>query len=292
MRGEGENILIYAQSNRPKYDLLTILLALLLGVTVAGPTAAATEFSVAGVGVEAVPAAYVGTCPGVITFKAKMQANAAGRVKYTWIRSDGATGPVEYIDFVEPGVLHVETTWTLGDVSILPRYEGWEQIKILSPAEMVSNKATFTLKCKRSKKNQSDNNIQPTAWAGKGDFAQARALRPGRRPRPSWCGTAPAGTGDDADFSDSILLSSDQTLVAGSLCSRWTSGIWPSGCFSHDMQNSSMQSATALRPQRRRRAIMRWHSYQPLRGRARLKRDGSTGILPVGPAGFQPAEDL
>ena len=172
--------MIYAQSNRPKYDLLTILLALLLGVIVAGPTAAATEFSVAGVGVEAVPTAYVGKCPGVITFKAKMQANAAGRVKYTWIRSDGATGPVEYIDFVEAGVLHVETTWTLGDASVLPRYEGWEQIKILSPAEMVSNKATFTLKCKGTKKNQSDNNIQPTAWTGKEDFAQAGALRPGR----------------------------------------------------------------------------------------------------------------
>jgi len=180
MCGEGENIMTYAQSNRPKCDLLTILLALLLGVTVVGPTAAATEFSVAGVGVEAVPATYFGTCPGVITFKAKIQANAAGRVKYTWIRSDGATGPVEYIDFVEAGVLHVETTWTLGDASVLPRYEGWEQIKILSPAEMVSNKATFTLKCKRSNKNQSDNNIQPTAWAGKGDFAQARALRPER----------------------------------------------------------------------------------------------------------------
>ena len=202
MRGEGENILIYAQSNRPKYDLLTILLALLLGVIVAGPTAAATEFSVAGVGVEAVPTAYVGKCPGVITFKAKMQANAAGRVKYTWIRSDGATGPVEFIDFVEAGVLHVETTWTLGDASVLPRYEGWEQIKILSPAEMVSNKATFTLKCKGTKKNQSDNNIQPTAWTGKGDFALARALRPGR----SYPGLAaflgipvsPLASGDDA----------------------------------------------------------------------------------------------
>ncbi len=37
---------------------------------------------------------------------------------------------------------------------------------------------------------------------------------------------------------------------------------------------------------------MRWHSYQPLVARARRKRVASTGILPVGPAGFQPAEGL
>jgi hypothetical protein len=35
---------------------------------------------------------------------------------------------------------------------------------------------------------------------------------------------------------------------------------------------------------------MRWHSYQSLLARARLNRVRSTGILPVGPAGFQPAE--
>src|SRR4029077_21047783 len=40
------------------------------------------------------------------------------------------------------------------------------------------------------------------------------------------------------------------------------------------MQNSSMQSATAVTPWRRKRAIMRWHSYQPLHGRARLNRNG------------------
>ena len=51
-----------------------------------------------------------------------------------------------------------------------------------------------------------------------------------------------------------------------------------------------MQSERATRPRRTKEAIMRWHSYQSLVARARLNRVRSTGILPVGPAGFQPAE--
>jgi len=37
---------------------------------------------------------------------------------------------------------------------------------------------------------------------------------------------------------------------------------------------------------------MRRHTYQPVVTRARRNRVRSTGILPVGPAGFQPAEGL
>jgi len=95
---------------------------------------------------------YSGSCPGVIKFNGKIQASGAGRVKYTWLRNDGATGPVEYVDFTEAGVKLVSTTWTLGDASTLPHYDGWEQIKILSPNEMLSNKAGFTLTCTQKNK--------------------------------------------------------------------------------------------------------------------------------------------
>src|SRR5207249_12003935 len=61
------------------------------------------------------------------------------------------------------------------------------------------------------------------------------------------------------------------------------------GCFSQDVENRRMHSAIATTPTRRKEAIMRWHSYQSLLAHARRKRVGSTGILPVGPAGFQPA---
>ena len=109
-------------------------------------------FRVEGAGAEASPINYSGACPGIIKFNGKIQANGAGRVKYTWLRNDGATGPVEYVDFTEAGVKLVSTTWTLGDAATLPRYAGWEQIRILSPNDMLSNKAEFTLTCVKKDK--------------------------------------------------------------------------------------------------------------------------------------------
>lgn len=86
----------------------------------------------------------------MIKFVAKIQANGAGRVKYTWLRNDGATAPIEYVDFAEAGVKYVTTVWTPGDTRVLPIYNGWQQIQILSPNEYFSNKAEFKLTCSQS----------------------------------------------------------------------------------------------------------------------------------------------
>lgn len=117
---------------------------------VGGAAAQAQDLRVEGAGVEADPTNYSGECPGVVKFSAKIQASGKGRVKYTWLRSDGATAPVEYLDFEGPGVKYVTTTWTLGDARALPNYAGWQQVKILSPNEMFSNKGTFKLNCKQN----------------------------------------------------------------------------------------------------------------------------------------------
>ena len=45
---------------------------------------AAQEFRVEGAGIEAAPTSYRGPCPGLIKFQGKIQASAAGRVKYTY----------------------------------------------------------------------------------------------------------------------------------------------------------------------------------------------------------------
>ena len=42
-----------------------------------------------------------------------------------------------------------------------------------------------------------------------------------------------------------------------------------------------MAKKTARMPWRKKEAIMRWHSYQSLVARARRKRVGSTGRMPV-----------
>jgi hypothetical protein len=127
---------------------------------------AQSVFQVEGVGVEASPTEYNGVCPGTIKFNSKIQANGAGRVKYTWLRNDGATAPVEYVDFTEAGIKYVSTTWTLGDAIVLPSYSGWQQIKILSPNEMISNQATFKLTCKQSGGTECNEQSRIVSWAG------------------------------------------------------------------------------------------------------------------------------
>lgn len=81
----------------------------------------------------AMPRDHNGACPAVITFRG--QINVAGaapgpmQLGYTFVRSDNATGPVQYLNINGPGVFNVETTWTLGGPQ-LPRYAGWQQLKV------------------------------------------------------------------------------------------------------------------------------------------------------------------
>ena len=127
--------------------LMTIVSVIGFMAVLAWPVAA-QEFRVEGAGLEAVPTSYHGPCPGLIKLQGKIQASARGRVRYTYSYSDGATGPEGFVDFEGPGVMYVETTWTLGGTS-LTRYEGWAEIRILSPNRYVSNKASFYIGCRR-----------------------------------------------------------------------------------------------------------------------------------------------
>lgn len=141
---------------------------LLVFILIASFTAfAQTSFRVEGAGVEASPTAYSGACPGVIKFTAKIQASGKGRVKYQWLRSDNAIAPVEYLDFTEAGVRYVTTTWTLGDARLLPNYSGWQQLKVLSPNEYISNKAEFKLTCKQQPEPQCSDQSRMISWAQK-----------------------------------------------------------------------------------------------------------------------------
>jgi len=124
-------------------------LFLSLALMIAPARVHALDLHVTDASLEAHPMNYSGPCPGVIKFKGKITADAPGTVKYTFTRSDGATGPVYRLDFVTAGTQEVETVWTLGDSSVLPHYEGWQTIKILAPNELESNTAKFVLDCKQ-----------------------------------------------------------------------------------------------------------------------------------------------
>ncbi len=91
---------------------------------------------------EAIPKSYKGNCPKEFTFKGIIVAKVPMVVKYKILRSDGATAPIQIIDFKYPGEKEVIDKW-----KISASYKGWEQIEILEPVNLKSNKAEFVLEC-------------------------------------------------------------------------------------------------------------------------------------------------
>jgi len=121
------------------------------------PTASATatpaeerEFRVTKVTLDARPDDYVGPCPVTVTFTGTVTVNKAGKVKYTFIRSDGARDTNDLsLDFDGPGTKTVETTWHLGAaVPTFQPFKGFQQLRSLSPNQMDSDRASFVLRCK------------------------------------------------------------------------------------------------------------------------------------------------
>lgn len=92
--------------------------------------------------VGAVPSSYSGYCPKTIVFKGTITASAACTVQYKFIRSDGATKPVQSLAFIAAGSKTVDDSWSLGDT-----FSGWEAIQIISPTHSTSAQASFALTC-------------------------------------------------------------------------------------------------------------------------------------------------
>jgi hypothetical protein len=92
----------------------------------------------------------VGQCPATVKFTGHITTNRPGTVRYTFTRSDGATGPVLTLEFGAAGTQSVGTTWQLGGIGLM-EYRGWQAIKILSPNKMESSSKTgsFYLACSK-----------------------------------------------------------------------------------------------------------------------------------------------
>lgn len=89
-----------------------------------------------------------GPCPLRVVFNGYITMNGPGTVRYTFARSDGATGPIQEMEFRQAGRQAVSIAWTLGDASALPHFEGWQALRILSPNSFESGRATFTIDCR------------------------------------------------------------------------------------------------------------------------------------------------
>ncbi len=138
-----------------------------LAAALAAAAAYAQDYSAS---LAAVPTEYTGACPTTIKFNGAITARRAGRVQYRFVRSDGATAPIQTLDFATPGTKPVGITWTLGGPT-LPTYSGWEAVRIVYPTLLESNKAGFSIKC-------------ASAPAGRGVPPPPYVVMPGEPPPP------------------------------------------------------------------------------------------------------------
>jgi hypothetical protein len=107
------------------------------------PTPTPVPFAVISVTASVNPTSHVGACPFKFTFTGEIEVNGPGDVKYKWERSDGALTTEKTISFSEAGKKSVTNEWTLSP----SYYAGWQQLHILSPTDLISNQANFTIDC-------------------------------------------------------------------------------------------------------------------------------------------------
>src|SRR5687768_11541097 len=121
--------------------LIAISLFTLFTLGTPGSTSASAAPRVIGVSLQAEP--FAGTsCPTTVHFRGSIKMNGGGTVKYTFERSDGATGPVSTLYFPSAGTQQVSTSWTLGR-----SYSGYQKLIVIAPNDAESSEARFNLNC-------------------------------------------------------------------------------------------------------------------------------------------------
>jgi len=103
------------------------------------------DFRVVEVFLRADPFDYSGPCPVTITFSGRISVVGSGTVSYRFQRSDGASVPVQALEFNSSGSQDVQNTWTLGGPGFAS--SDWQTIEVLDPAAGESEPATFTVAC-------------------------------------------------------------------------------------------------------------------------------------------------
>src|SRR5436190_9424672 len=114
----------------------------------AAPSQQQPPFEVTRLQLKADNGNITGPCPARVNFGGFITTNGPGVVQYTFVRSDGATGPALSMQFKEGGTQSLTSTWQLGEAG-QPAFEGWQAIRILSPNAMESSHETgaFRVAC-------------------------------------------------------------------------------------------------------------------------------------------------
>lgn len=122
------------------------------------------------------PRSYVGDCPHKFTFEGKIKVTGPTTVKYTWVGNDNTFNKVDTLIFTQAGEKSIPSrTWSFGAAG--QDLTGYKQIKILSPNEMLSEKANFKLSCKKPPTRTSGSFTVRQTWSG--DFDLRREVPSG-----------------------------------------------------------------------------------------------------------------
>jgi hypothetical protein len=99
-------------------------------------------FTVTGVTASVDPQLFSGACPKSYVCSAVITANGPGVVTYRWERSDGGSSPLQTMSFAAAGPQAVTTGWARNETG-----NHWVKVRTVSPNEVLSNQANFTLDC-------------------------------------------------------------------------------------------------------------------------------------------------
>lgn len=103
-----------------------------------------TSYSVINVTTYADPPSFSGTCPKTINFYATITVNGPCTVIYRWERSDRLVSGPYSLTFPAAGSQTVSAEWSGASSS------GWAHLHAVTPNEIFSNQASFTLTCATS----------------------------------------------------------------------------------------------------------------------------------------------
>jgi hypothetical protein len=129
------------------------------------------------------------------------------------------------MEFKKAGSQPVTTDWTLGDSRVLPRYAGWQAVKVLSPVEIESNHETgsFEINCggttgAQTNPNQRGESAQPASDMQYWSSTAPIKLKPNQTARLKL-----TNTGNESfvvrlqfvDKNDHVLTGLDERIAAG-----------------------------------------------------------------------------
>lgn len=131
-------------------------------IVISGYTPPATpSFRVISVTASVSPTSFTGPCPKNFTCSAVITVNTPGTVTYVWERSDGGSSPTQSVTFTTTGSQTVSTGW--------PRDEAgsyWVRVRTLTPNEVVSNEAHFSLTCQQFAVTSVSLTVEPLIYTG------------------------------------------------------------------------------------------------------------------------------